>query len=95
MTIFVIRGDRLIEKPERPPTKSTSFPVPFVSRMTTFESPVTGKSISSWRQRDADMQAAGAVDPRDLDRGPFEQRTHSNARRPDEPDAFQWRDRAE
>jgi len=34
--------------------------------MEPFESPVTGKEISSWRDRDKDMAAAGAVDPRDL-----------------------------
>jgi hypothetical protein len=94
MTVFVIRGDRLIEKPERGSTRKTSFPSPMVSRMTTFESPVTGQSISSWRQRDADMQAAGAVDRRDLPEKPFEERKKQNARRPDESDAFQWRDPA-
>jgi hypothetical protein len=37
-----------------------------ISRMAPFESPVTGKEISSWRERDRDMAAAGAVDPRDM-----------------------------
>jgi hypothetical protein len=37
-----------------------------LSRMEPFESPVTGKEISSWRDRDRDMREAGAVDPRDL-----------------------------
>ena len=37
--------------------------------MEPFESPVTGKEISSWRERDADMRAAGdCYDPRDLPR---------------------------
>lgn len=71
---FVIRGDRLIEKPEETPPQATSFPAPMVSRMTSFESPVTGKTISSWRQREADMQAVGAVDPRDIPRAAKEQR---------------------
>jgi hypothetical protein len=48
--------------------------------MAAFESPVTGKTISSWRERDRDMAAAGAVDPRDLPRKPFEQRRQQNER---------------
>lgn len=39
---------------------------PRVSRFEDMESPVTGKTISSWRERDADMKAADAFDPRDL-----------------------------
>ena len=34
--------------------------------MEPYESPVTEKEITSWRERDRDMAAAGAVDPRDL-----------------------------
>jgi hypothetical protein len=45
-----------------------------ISRIEAFESPITGKEITSWRDRDRDMDAAGAVDPRDLPRKPFEQR---------------------
>lgn len=70
---FVIRGDRLVEKVEEP-TRKPAFPSPMLSRMTSFESPVTGKTISSWRQRDADMEAAGAIDPRDIPRAAREKR---------------------
>jgi hypothetical protein len=51
-----------------------------LSRIEPFESPVTGKEISSWRERDRDMAAAGAVDPRDLPAKPFERRRADNER---------------
>ena len=47
---------------------------PFVSRFEAMESPVTGKGISSWRERDKDMNAANAVDPRDIPKAAFEKR---------------------
>lgn len=67
---FVFRDGHLVPKDEadrtaHPPTRS-AFPAPMLSRMEPFESPVTGKEITSWRERDRDMAAAGAVDPRDL-----------------------------
>jgi hypothetical protein len=37
-----------------------------LSRIEPFESPVTGAEITSWRDRERDMKAADAVDPRDL-----------------------------
>jgi hypothetical protein len=52
-----------------------------ISRFETMESPVTGREITSWRDRDRDMAAAGCVDPRDLPRAPFEKREEDNARR--------------
>jgi hypothetical protein len=53
--------------------------------MAAFESPVTGKEITSWRERDRDMAAAGAVDPRDLPVQPFEQRRRDNERSRKQP----------
>jgi hypothetical protein len=50
-------------------------------RLETFESPVTGAAISSWRERDRDMAKAGAVDPRDLPRQPIERRRKKNHER--------------
>lgn len=75
MTVYVIRNGELCEK--APPASSnsrSSFPTPMLSRIEPFESPVTGREITSWRDRDRDMMAADAVDPRDLPRQPFEQR---------------------
>jgi hypothetical protein len=51
-------------------------------RLDAFESPVTGQEINSWRGRDRDMAAAGAVDPRDLPRAPFEKRKAANDNAP-------------
>src|SRR5687768_14044205 len=66
MAVVVIRDCRLVEKTQYRNFAISDFPAPRLSRMTPFESPVTGKEISSWRERDRDMAAAGAVDPRDL-----------------------------
>ncbi len=70
MTIYVFRDGKLVEKHKNPsPNFCTFFPAPVVSRMQPFESPVTGKEITSWRERDADMKAVNAYDPRDMPKG--------------------------
>jgi hypothetical protein len=90
MTVYAIRNGKLVVKKTERGKFTPSFPTPMISRFESFESPITGETISSWRQRDADMQAGGAVDPRDLPREPFERRAADNARR-DEPLApFEW-----
>jgi hypothetical protein len=92
VTTFVIRDGKLVERDRlaRPGRLETStFPAPAVSRMTSYESPVTGKDITSWRERERDMDAAGAVDPRDLPRKPFEKRKEFNER--SRPLAPEWR----
>jgi hypothetical protein len=72
VTVWVIRDGQLVDKNNgvKNPTDflRSSFPAPMLSRMEPFESPVTEKEITSWRERDRDMAAAGAVDPRDLPR---------------------------
>jgi hypothetical protein len=93
MTVYVLRNGKMVVKGENRVDIRDGFPTPMLSKFESFESPITGETISSWRQRDADMQAGSAVDPRDLPRGPFEQRATDHARRPaDAP--FQWRDRS-
>lgn len=89
MTVYVIRNGKLMPKRWRA-SASGGFPAPMISRFEAMESPVTGKEITSWRDRDRDMEAAGAVDPRDLPRGPIEKRMEEDARRSD--DTFEWRD---
>src|SRR5262245_10575902 len=79
MTVWVLRDGRLVEK-RFPRERKPEFPSPLVSRMESYESPVDDSSISSWRQRDADMKRVDAVDPRDLPRKPFEERRARNAR---------------
>lgn len=75
MSVYVMRNGELIEKRAPSPSSSRSnFPTPMLSRIEPFESPITGREISSWRDRDRDMATVDAVDPRDLPRKPFEQR---------------------
>jgi hypothetical protein len=64
--IYVIRDGELVEKDRGRGTERSRLPSPMLSRMTPFESPIDGREISSWRERDADMRAANAYDPRDL-----------------------------
>ena len=70
MTVFVFRNGLVVPKGSGrvTPQARSDLPAPMLSRMTPFESPVTGAEITSWRDRDRDMAAAGAVDPRDLPR---------------------------
>jgi len=88
MTAYVFRDGLIIPKGEAlgrqaRPARS-SLPAPMLSRMEPFESPVTGKEISSWRERDRDMAAADAVDPRDLPaptRGRAPKKVNANGRK--------------
>ncbi len=73
MTVYVFRNGEVVPKRWSAPAPG-GFPSPRVSRMESFESPVTGESISSWRQRDRDMYAADAVDRRDIPSKTFEKR---------------------
>lgn len=73
MTVFVLRKGKLVPKGWRPSAPG-GFPSPRVSRFESIESPVTGQSISSWRQRERDMNAADAVDRRDIPAAAFEKR---------------------
>ena len=70
MTVYVIRDGKLVEKFKLSSvlTLKERFPAPRISRIEPFESPVTGREITSWRERDRDMAAADAVDPRDFPR---------------------------
>lgn len=97
MTVFVIRNGALVEKAsiaDAIADKRSIFPSPQLSRMTPFESPVTGKEISSWRERDRDMAAAGAVDPRDIPAPKKGRKKEAENARRTEPDRapFKWGD---
>lgn len=78
MTIWVFHDGRMVEKSTLPPplkfAKRSNLSSPRVSRFEEMQSPVTEKTISSWRERDRDMYRADAADPRDLPRKPFERR---------------------
>jgi len=77
--IYVFRNGEVVPKRWSAPAPG-GFPSPRVSRMESFESPIDGKSISSWRQRDRDMQAVDAVDRRDIPAKAFEKRQKAIAR---------------
>ena len=68
MTVWVFRDGQMVDKATVPRLRRerSDLPSPRVSRFEAFDSPVTDKSISSWRQRDADMKAVDAFDRRDL-----------------------------
>lgn len=84
--VYVLRNGKLVIKgslePE-PVGKRADFPTPQIQpRFADMESPVTGKMIGSWAERERDMKAADAVDARDVPRGPIERRKE-RASRPD------------
>ena len=78
--------------------ESGNFAAPAVSRFEPMASPVTGATISSWRERDRDMQAVNAFDGRDLpkdhvfSRGLDAQAKELSDARQREPDKPIWRD---
>jgi hypothetical protein len=83
---YVLRSGKLVAKwqadwVDEGRVKRSNLPTPMISRFESMESPVTGREITSWRDRDRDMAAAGCVDPRDLPRASFEKREEDNARR--------------
>jgi hypothetical protein len=64
---YVFRDGLLVPKENvGPPAARSDLPAPFFARFEPMESPVTGRAITSERQRQRDMQEAGAYDPRDL-----------------------------
>lgn len=85
--IYVLRDGKLVDKRTveradlwRPDARS-DFPSPMIQpAFPDMESPVTGKTIGSWAERERDMKAADAVDARDVPRGPIEKRKRERAR---------------
>jgi hypothetical protein len=68
MTVYVIRDGVLVLKDGNRSVRGvgSDFPIPMISRFEPMLSPVTEKEITSWRERERDMQAANAFDVRDL-----------------------------
>lgn len=103
MTVYVLRNGRLVDKRQAllddeigrasRSLRDDMLCTPMISRMEPYESPVTGEEITSWRQRDADMRAVDAYDPRDMPPGHVyskgRQSKEATDARPD--DTFQWR----
>ena len=66
MAVYVLRNGVLVEKRRmgvRAP--ENDFPTPMLSRMEPYASPIDGKEITSWGQRDRDLRDNNAYDPRD------------------------------
>lgn len=70
MTIYVRRDGKLVNKKTGEPMRMRQGPVglaaPRVSRMEAFESPITGKEVTSWGERDREMKEHDCFDTRDL-----------------------------
>ena len=83
MTVYVYRNGQIVPRDDDRAGQDSvldRLPAPHVITMESYDSPVDGRSISSHRQRDWDMKRVDAVDRRDLDRKPFEEREARNAR---------------
>ena len=82
MTVWVFRNGVLVEKRRRKQEPSM-FPTPMISRLEPYESPIDGKEITSWAQRDKDLRDSNSYDPRD-----FRETPHAEPRRPRQLDLF-------
>jgi hypothetical protein len=68
MTVWVVRDGVLVEKGSirEKPAERSLFPSPRVSRLEPYESPIDGTEITSWGQRNRELEANNAYDPRDV-----------------------------
>ena len=69
MTVYYIRGGELVEASslrEARQDNRSIFPSPMISRMEPYESPITGKDVTSWGERERELKANNAYDPRDV-----------------------------
>ena len=77
MTVWIIREGKLVEKAsleDAAADKRSVFPRPRLSRLEPYESPIDGKEITSWGQRDKDLRDSNSYDPRDMKNERPEQR---------------------
>lgn len=66
MTVWVYRHGRMVEKPRRKSRAKSGFATPRLSKLEPYESPIDGKEITSWAQRDKDLRDSNSYDPRDV-----------------------------
>ncbi len=91
MTVWVIRNGQLVEKrnfAEARADRRSIFPSPRLSRLEPYESPIDGHEVTSWGERDREMRANDAYDPRDF-------KVERNVRpepQPDQPELPFWTD---
>lgn len=103
MAIYVRRDGVLVDKKTGEPLITSGkppmrFPTPRISTLEPYESPVTGKEITSWRERDRDLKESDSVDARDLPkdhkwiRGREAQKAEAKAMKEGKfDDGFEWR----
>jgi len=99
MTVYVIREGQIVAKrtlADARADKRSIFPTPMLSRMEPYESPIDGHEVTSWGERNRELEANNAFDPRDLSKDHVYKRGRKVQlnERPveDQPDLFQWRD---
>jgi hypothetical protein len=71
MTVYVRRNGVLVDKKTGEPIEQMAltakgFPTPRVSRMEAYDSPIDGKEVTSWGQREREMKDNDCYDPRDF-----------------------------
>jgi hypothetical protein len=90
MVVYVYRDGKIVPKSSlRSATEKRShLPVPRVSRLEPYESPIDGHEVTSWGERDRELKANDAYDPRDF-------KDRKNVRpepQPDQPELPFWTD---
>jgi hypothetical protein len=92
MTVYVWRAGELVEKTtENRQTKDKAglFPTPMLSRAPEpYASPIDGREITSWGQRDKDLRDSNSYDPRDMPR----KKMTDERSKPSEQLSFSWTD---
>jgi len=68
MPIYVFRSGAVVPKSsvKREVRQRSDLAAPRVSRMEPYASPIDGKEVSSWGQRDRELRDNDAYDPRDV-----------------------------
>ena len=94
--IYVLRNGHLVPKGSVRAARASAradFPTPRLSRLEPYESPIDGKEITSWAQRDRDLKENNAYDPRDVSRKPPNVRPEPAQPTPEQL-SFRWTDPA-
>jgi len=65
MTVYVYRDGKVVPKTAiaRP---ARQLPLPMISRLEPYESPIDGHEVTSWGERDRELRDNDAYDPRDF-----------------------------
>ncbi len=68
MTTYVRRNGKLVDKAtlHYAAPDPNAYPTPRISKFEAYESPIDGHQVTSWRERDRDMNENDCFDTRDL-----------------------------